>query len=87
MRRFGFFQARPMLMIQRGSNRSAAARGQTPLKRDARGHGEFGRAAQRDLIAGIEREQVRDVAMPRLGFVIVLGPFLQLAVLADFQLR
>ena len=35
-----------------------------------------GCSAQGDLLAGKQREQVRDVPVARLGLVVILGPFL-----------
>src|ERR1035438_6839718 len=53
------------------ANEPAAAGGQPSLKRHTRGLGERGRAAQGDLVARKEREQVRDVAVTGFGFVVV----------------
>ena len=67
--------------------RAATATRQSPFQCDPRGLGEFGRSAGRDLVAGMQREQVRDVAMAGLPLFVILLPFLKLAVLADFQRR
>ena len=48
---------------------------------------QLGRAARRDLVPGMQREQMRDVAMAGLRLVVVLEPFLDLAVPADLQRR
>src|SRR5581483_2500050 len=65
----------------------AAAMAQPPFERHAGGLREIGRAARSDLIPGGEREQLRYVSVAGLGFVIVLEPFLNLAMATDFQGR
>ena len=70
-----------------GPTASAGAVLHPALERHARGPGQFGRASQRDFVAGKQRKQVRDVAHPGLVLVVVLAPFLQLAVLPDLEIR
>ncbi|MNC28980.1 hypothetical protein D3C75_772120 [compost metagenome] len=48
---------------------------------------ELRRPAGSDSIAGIQREHMRQVPMLRLGFLIVLQPFLELPFLADLKRR
>src|SRR6185295_11138869 len=57
------------------------------LERHSRGSGQFRRASQSDLIARMQREQVRNVAVTRIRLIIVFEPLLQLSVLADLERR
>ena len=61
----------------------AAAMRQAPLDRRPGGPRQLRRAAHRDLIARMQREELRDVAVPGFGLLVVLRPFLDLAVLAN----
>ncbi len=63
--------------------RAAAAVRQPALERDARGPRQLGRAPERDRVSRVQAEEVGDVTVARLGFVEILEPLLQLAVLAD----
>jgi hypothetical protein len=47
--------------------------------------GQFGRLLARDLIAREESEQLRHVAVAGFGFLVVFGPFHDLAEFADAQ--
>ena len=48
---------------------------------------ELGRAPRRDLSVGIDREEMRDMAVARLPLDVVLAPLLQLARVADAHRR
>src|SRR5262249_61623455 len=47
------------------------------FERLARGRGQIWRSARRDLIARVEREQMRYVAMSRVRLFVLLRPFEQ----------
>src|SRR5262249_27478076 len=70
------FQPRPEV----DDPRPAPARVPTAIfkpvfERLARGRGQIWRSARRDLIARVEREQMRDVAMSRVRLFVLLRPF------------
>src|SRR5262249_62154552 len=53
------------------------------LERLARGRRQIGRSPRSDLIARVEREQVRDVAMSRVRLFVLFRPFEQSPVAPD----
>ena len=67
--------------------RPAAAAGQPALERHTRRLRQLRRAAQRDRVARVQGEEVRDVTVAGLGLVEVLQPLLELPVLADLIRR
>ena len=67
--------------------RPAGAAVAAQLEARLRGGRERGRALDVDALPGIQRVEVRDVAMCRLRFGVVLDPFLQLSARADLQWR
>ncbi len=66
---------------RRDSNRCRRRLGESTFERDAGRSGQLGRATRCDLVAGIERIQVRHVTLAGRRFVEVDRPLLQLAVL------
>src|SRR5688500_10083728 len=64
-------------------SRVTAAVCEATLNRGACGARERWSPAHRDLIAGMERKELRDVPVTGLRFVVVFGPLLNLAVLAN----
>lgn len=88
VRQIAFLQSRPEIDDPRARPSGVtAARSETPFQRGTRGFRQLRSSAQRDLIAGMQREELRDMSMAGIGFVVILQPFLQLAVLADGQFR
>src|SRR5688500_14326468 len=56
---------------------------QTSLDGRPRRARDLRRSLYRDLVAWMQREQLRDVAMPRIRLVVILGPLLNLAMPTD----
>src|SRR5256885_1463924 len=76
--------------VPHGQRRYRAARpaiAKAPLELLLRRGGKFRRAARRDLIAGVQRVQLRHVTMAGVGFIEILRPLLNLAILADADRR
>ena len=63
---------------------TAAAR-QSFLQRQSRRRREFRRAISRNLFSGMQREEMRDVPMPRLVLLELLAPFHQPTVAANLR--
>ena len=86
MRAIPFLEPCPEVDDPRAAPAGAAATGgKPPFEAHARGARQFGCPTRRNLIARVQREQVRDVPMPRRRIVVILEPLLQLSVFADLQ--
>ena len=88
VRELGFLQPRPEVDDPRAAPAGMTpAVGQPPLQRFLGRRRQFRRAVQRDLVARVQRIELRHVPVAGLHFLEVLRPFLDLPVLADLERR